>query len=150
MDAVCIDQPNRMFYNNLRRIRPMESHSLISATVSRTLLCARQSCNQKAMSRHNDVIFSVAYLGFQKGGPNFRWPLVLTQRGGKPSFPIFLVCQQKNFLAKGGPWHNGLPLNKYATEFFTFKTFVIRQIYPVLIIIFHWLPLSETNLPMGL
>ena len=25
---------------------------------------------------------AVAYLGFQKGGPNFRWPLVLTQREG--------------------------------------------------------------------
>ena len=40
----------------------------------------------------------VAYLGFQKEAPNVRWPLVLTQGGGKPSFPIFLLCQ-KTFLS---------------------------------------------------
>ena len=46
-----------------------------------------------------------------KRGANFCWPLVLTQRGAKPSFPIFLVCQKKIFLAKGGSWPNAPPLN---------------------------------------
>ena len=50
---------------------------------------------------------TVAYLGFQKGGANFRWPLVLTQRGGQTKFSIFLLCQKHFFLAKGGPWSNG-------------------------------------------
>ena len=43
----------------------------------------------------------MAYLGFQKwGGGNVRWPLVLTERGAKPSFPIFLLCQ-KNIGQRG-------------------------------------------------
>ena len=39
----------------------------------------------------NDGIHSVAYLRFQKGGPNFRRQLVLTQRGVKLSFPNFFL-----------------------------------------------------------
>ena len=56
---------------------------------------------------------TVAYLGFQKGGgANFRWPPVLTQRGGggQTKFSNFLVCQNKIFLPKGA-WPNDLPLN---------------------------------------
>ena len=30
-----------------------------------------------------------------------------TKGGAKPSFTIFLLCQKKKFLAKGGPWPNG-------------------------------------------
>ena len=44
---------------------------------------------------------AVAYLGFHKGGPNFRWPLVLTQRGGQTMFTYFFSCE-KFFLPKGG------------------------------------------------
>ena len=51
---------------------------------------------------------AVAYFGFHKGGPNFLWPLVLTQKGGaKPCFPIF--SYGKNcFLPKR---HGPTPLN---------------------------------------
>ena len=46
---------------------------------------------------------SVAYLGFQKGGAKFSLATSAHTKGGaKPSFPIFLVCQKKFFLAKGG------------------------------------------------
>ena len=41
----------------------------------------------------------MAYLGFQKGGPNFRWPLVLTQRG---QYPVFFSMVKNFFFAKGG------------------------------------------------
>ena len=58
---------------------------------------------------------AVAYLGFQKGGPNFRWPLVLTQRGGQTKFSNFFIMSKKNFLAKGGPW-SIWPRGKYATD----------------------------------
>ena len=40
-------------------------------------------------------VHSVAYLGFQKGGPNVCWTLVLTQRGGKTKFSNFLLCKKK-------------------------------------------------------
>ena len=53
---------------------------------------------------------SVAYLGFHKGGTYFLWPLMLTQRGAKPSFPMYFLCQNIFCLAQGGPWPNG-PLN---------------------------------------
>ena len=55
-----------------------------------------------------NMLFAMAYLGFHKGGPNFLWPLVLTQRGPNQVFQIFSHVK-KNF-AKGGPWPNG-PLN---------------------------------------
>ena len=46
----------------------------------------------------------VAYLGFQKGGgANFRWPLVLTQRGRPNYVSNFFPIVKKNFIAKGGP-----------------------------------------------
>ena len=32
---------------------------------------------------------AMAYLGFHKGGPNFLWPLVLTERGGQTRFSKF-------------------------------------------------------------
>ena len=50
-----------------------------------------------------------------KGGAHFRWPLVLTQRGGgKPSFSNFFSMSKKNCLTKGGgAWHNATP--KYAS-----------------------------------
>ena len=44
----------------------------------------------------------MAYLGFHKGGPNFRWPLVLTQRGAKPGFVFFSYGEKTIFFAKGG------------------------------------------------
>ena len=45
----------------------------------------------------------VAYLGFQKGGGGkcYCWLLMLTQRGSKPSFPIFYYVK-KHFWSKGG------------------------------------------------
>ena len=43
----------------------------------------------------------MAYLGFQKGGPNIRWPLVFTQRGVKPSFLIFYYVEKQNFCQRG-------------------------------------------------
>ena len=45
---------------------------------------------------------SVTYLGFQKGVPNFRWPLVLIQ-GPNQVFQFFLWWK-KFFFVKGGPW----------------------------------------------
>ena len=46
---------------------------------------------------------AVAYLGFQKGGANVRWALVLTQRGGQgqTKFSNFFSVN-KFFFAKGG------------------------------------------------
>ena len=73
-------------------------------------------CHLNNVQRH-----SMAYLGFQKGGPNFRWPLVLTQRGAKLSFPNFSYGEKKIFFAKEGPWPNG-PLNTpLRTLYFVFK-----------------------------
>ena len=43
----------------------------------------------------------MAYLGFQKEGPNFCWPLVLTQRGAKPYFQIFSYGENFFFRPKG-------------------------------------------------
>ena len=40
------------------------------------------------------VVGPVEYLEFHKGGPNFRWPLVLTQGGAKPCFPIFFYGEK--------------------------------------------------------
>ena len=53
----------------------------------------------------------VAYLWFRKGGPNFRWLLVLIQREGQPSFPIFFQCQQKFFFGQKGAMAQWPPLN---------------------------------------
>ena len=53
----------------------------------------------------------VAYLGFQKGGSNICWPLVLTQRGAKPSFPIFYYVEKKYFWPKGGYGRFGQGVN---------------------------------------
>ena len=64
----------------------------------------------------NRVLVSSGYLRFQKGGPNFRWPLVLTQRGPNHVFlffrmvKIFFICQAGH---GRGPWPNGPP--EYAT-----------------------------------
>ena len=57
----------------------------------------------------------MAYLGFRKGGPNFRWPLVLIQRRGPTKFSNF-------FNVKIFFWPKGAmaqcPPPKYASEFF--------------------------------
>ena len=55
---------------------------------------------------------AVAYLGFQKGGPNFCWPLVLTQRGPNQVFQFFPMVKKNFFCQRGAmvQW----PL-KYAT-----------------------------------
>ena len=51
---------------------------------------------------HMSRLVPVAYLGFHKGGPNFLWPLVLTQRGG-PNQLFQIFSYVKNFFfAKGG------------------------------------------------
>ena len=70
---------------------------------------------------------AVAYLGFHKGGRNFRWPLVLTQRGGqKLRFPIFSygeknVCCQTGAMAQWTPkYATGLKLNPSKTELIRF------------------------------
>ena len=61
------------------------------------------------------VLNSVAYLGFRKGGAKFSLATSAHTKGGaKPSFPIFLVCQKKFFLAKGGAMAQWPP-PKYAT-----------------------------------
>ena len=56
------------------------------------------------------VAIAVAYLGFQKGGPNVLWPLVLTQKGVKPSFPIFYYVENF-FLRKWGHGRFGQGVN---------------------------------------
>ena len=61
----------------------------------------------KNLTFKTSAVFShshpVAYLGFQKGGAKFSLATSAHTKGGaKPSFPIFLVCQKKFFLAKGG------------------------------------------------
>ena len=55
----------------------------------------------------------VAYLGFQKGGAKFSLAASAHTKGAKPSFPIFLVCEKKNFWPKGG--HGPMAPPKYAT-----------------------------------
>ena len=54
--------------------------------------------------RISQDLHTVAYLGFQKGGPNFRWPLVLT-----PSFQFLYNVKKKIFF--WSIW----PRGKYAT-----------------------------------
>ena len=56
-------------------------------------------------------LWTVAYLGFHKGGPNFLWPLMLTQ-WVRPNqvFKFFSYVKKNFFLPKGG--HGTLaPLN---------------------------------------
>ena len=55
---------------------------------------------------------SVAYLQFHKEGPNFLWPLMLTQRGPNHVF-LFFSYGQKDFFGQRRPWSNGPP--KYTT-----------------------------------
>ena len=43
----------------------------------------------------------------KRGGPNFRWPLVLTQRGGQTKFSNFFLWWKIFFFAKGG--HGPMP-----------------------------------------
>ena len=57
------------------------------------------------------ILWPVAYSGFRKGGPNFRWPLVLIQRRGQPSFPI-LFNVKKNYWPKQAM----SPPPKYASD----------------------------------
>ena len=64
-------------------------------------------------------VLAVAYLGFQKGGPNFHWPLVLTQRGGQTMFSNFFLWWKKFFFPNGGPWPNRPPPPKYATGYWS-------------------------------
>ena len=52
-------------------------------------------------------LHAVKYLGFYEG-VNFRWSLVLTQRGAKPCFLFFHRADKK--FAKGA-WPNAPPLN---------------------------------------
>ena len=48
------------------------------------------------------IVYSVAYLGFQKEGANFCWQLVLTQRGSQTKFSIFFSMSKENFFGQGG------------------------------------------------
>ena len=57
----------------------------------------------------------MVYLGFHKGGPNFLWPLVLTQRGAQTMFSNFFPMAKTDFFCQRGPWPNGPP--KYATGY---------------------------------
>ena len=57
----------------------------------------------------------VAYLGFQKGGPNFRWPLVLTQREGQTMFSNSFLWWKKIFLPVPKEGHGPMAPPKYAT-----------------------------------
>ena len=86
----------------------------------------------------------MAYLGFQKGGPHVRWPLVLTQGGAKPSFPIFLLCKKKKFLAKGGPWPIW-PKGKYATDWILLFLRTIDQSATYHLYQSWWSGLSHNN-----
>ena len=57
----------------------------------------------------------MAYLGFQKGGgANFRWPLVLTQRGDQTKFSNFFSMSKKNFVGQRGG-HGTMASPKYAS-----------------------------------
>ena len=49
------------------------------------------------------VMSGVFRIYFKKGGPNVRWPLVLTQRGPNQVFQFFTMSKKK-LLAYGGPW----------------------------------------------
>ena len=71
---------------------------------------------------------AVAYLGFQKWGPNFRWPLVLTQWGGKLSFPNFSYGENKNFFAKGAmaPLNTPLVICRLLKLFYVAPLFVSK------------------------
>ena len=54
----------------------------------------------KKKNPHSSILClccTVAYLGFHKEGPNFRWPLVLTQRGPKHVF-LYFPMTKKNLL----------------------------------------------------
>ena len=53
---------------------------------------------------------TVAYTGFHKGGPNFLWTLMLTQRRGQTRFSYFFIWPKLIFFAEGRPWPICLPL----------------------------------------
>ena len=44
----------------------------------------------------------MAYLGFQKGGPNVHWPLVLTQMGDPTKFSKFVTMWKKILFGQRG------------------------------------------------
>ena len=85
------------------------------------------------------MLYSVAYLGFQKGGPNVRWPLVLTQGGGggQTKFSNFLLCQKKIFGQRRGAWPNAPP-PKYATGYIR-----LALLFHYYIISIRWLVTSQ-------
>ena len=56
------------------------------------------------------VKYSGVFRISKRGGGKFLLATSAHTKGGKPSFPIFLVYVKKKFLVKGGPWHNA-PLN---------------------------------------
>ena len=59
-------------------------------------------CSRGVLDKRSHVCWQWCILGFQKAGPNFRWPPGLTQRGAKLSFPNFSYGENKIFFAKGG------------------------------------------------
>ena len=67
-------------------------------------------------------ICPVANLGFRKGGPNFLWPLLLTQSGGQTMFSFFFYGQNWFFFCQRGAMANVPP--KYATRSATGTTFL--------------------------
>ena len=71
---------------------------------------------------------TVSYLGFQKKrGPNFRWPLVLPQRGAKLSFLNFSYGENKFFYQKKQGYGSMAPLNTpLINDFFIDKIVKIR------------------------
>ena len=73
-----------------------------------------------------------------KGGPNFRWLLVLTQRGPNPKgaklcFPNFSYGEQKNFLPKG-PWLNGPPNTPLPRVEVSLKRRIVIDLDPLVVI----------------
>ena len=53
------------------------------------------------------LVWNSGVSGFHERGANFCWPLVLTQKRGKPCLPFFAMA--KYFFDKEGPWPNALP-----------------------------------------
>ena len=69
------------------------------------------------------ILCSVAYLGFHKGGGAKSSLATSAYTKGAKLCSIFLLCQKKNFLAKGGPWSNA-PLN---TPLLVLLAYLIRH-----------------------
>ena len=64
------------------------------------------------------TFLAVAYLGFHKGGIDFLWTLMFTQRMGKTMFSYFFPMVKTYFFGQTGSWLIGTS-PKYSTGFWT-------------------------------